>query len=144
MRAAALVLGGGIALLAGCAPAATDLRPVPPPSSAVALPPAYYARPYATPPLVNYPGVPRAFWPSGSDDEVVLEDDTPRWAIGRRPSAGRKATPPPVQPPDVVAADLPASPPAAAKRPTQPAGIAPGDECGWHRLCNLPGWRYEN
>jgi hypothetical protein len=23
-------------------------------------------------------------------------------------------------------------------------GVPAGDDCGWHRLCNLPGWRYEN
>ena len=144
MRTAAALVLGGAALLGGCAPAATDLRPVPPPSSAGALPPAYYARPYATPPLVNYPGVPRAFWPSASDDAVVLEDDTPRRLVARTPSERRRAAPQTEQHADVVAVELPASPRAAAKRPTQPAGIAPGDECGWHRLCNLPGWRYEN
>ena len=145
MRAAALVLGGGIALLTGCAPAATDLRPVPPPSSAAALPPGYYAQPYdATPPVANYTGVPRAFWPSVSHDAVVLEDDTPRRPVARRPGERRRAAPQTEQPADVVAAELPVSPPPARRRLTQPAGIAPGDECGWHRLCNLPGWRYEN
>ena len=23
-------------------------------------------------------------------------------------------------------------------------GVPAGDDCGWWRLCNLPGWRYEN
>jgi hypothetical protein len=23
-------------------------------------------------------------------------------------------------------------------------GVPAGNDCGWYRLCNLPGWRYEN
>lgn len=136
----ALVIGGGA--LVGCAPAATDLRPVPSHSSAAA-PPAYYPRPYAaTPPVANYPGVPRAFWPSVANGEYAVEDETSRRAVAKGPSARRKAAPQTEQDADVVAADLPPSPP--PRRLTQPAGVAPGKECGWHRLCNLPGWRYEN
>lgn len=41
--------------------------------------------------------------------------------------------------PERSPAPAPAPSPVSAQ-----AGVPAGNDCGWWRLCNLPGWRYEN
>jgi len=87
-------------------------------------PPVYAPRVYSRPP-----------------DEVPVPDDLPVYVPPPRPvelsGSPRVLESVPVarsRDPD------PVSVPVAEKAP----GVPPDSSCGWWRLCNLPGWRYEN
>lgn len=105
------------------------MRKVMVPGAALVLLGGCAGNPPAVNPAVYYiPGngpswspAPRAYYgPAPRSDYAPAPVDPPRYAV---------------QSPERVTAD-------PVNAPLR--GVPAGDDCGWWRLCNLPGWRYED
>ena len=132
MRAARLPLRmvPVVALTAGLA-ACADPSSAPPAMTVGYNPAALY---YAPVPRWSPPQYRAPSW------SPPMIEDPPAYVprVIERPSLGGREPAPsaPAREPDPIPIVVAVAPPLR--------GVAPGRECGWWRLCNLPGWRYEN
>jgi hypothetical protein len=85
--------------------------------------------------------------------QVIYVPSPPAYALAPLPSYDAPAVyvPRPAPPAVSFSGDPAPSVPArdpdpvpVAEAPPRPRGVAPDSSCGYWRVCNLPGWRYEN
>jgi hypothetical protein len=86
--------------------------------------------------------------PSGAGRAVYYIPPSAR-APSWSPPAAVYYAPAPADPANYVVRSVPSAVSAPAARDVVPVnaplpGVPAGDDCGSWRLCNLPGWRYEN